>query len=858
MPAHRFTAFVVSVGLWGAFMLSASAQAPGMLNYQGRVTASGTNFNGAGQFRFALVNGAGTTTYWSNGVSAVTCSVTRGLFAVLLGDTNVPGMAASIPAAVFTNADVRLRVWFSPTGSAFQQLSPDSRVAAAGYALMAATVPDGAITSAKLAPGSVQSYHLAAGPAANYAQMTASLSAADALPFDALQTVSTNGGTLRFTCRVGGATLGIVEGFVGTEELNSNYVYRVAILSGNPELNVDSYVGQSAVLAFQRHGRATFFDGVVSGCGLAGFDGTTARYVLEIVPQFALVRHRTDYRIYQEQALPELLSQVLLHAGVSNFDATGVTGDYTKRDYVVQYNETDLDFANRLMESEGVFYFFRHADGPETLVLGDHASVFETFAEYVYHGENAPPPSPTEEYVRTFSRTAGLFTGRATVNDYDFTKPTLSLMASAADPAGSGEDYRYGLPITVNPANATRIAGLRLKRFQMEQHTMRGGSNGGDVKAGGRFHLADASSGVFADDYVVTGVRHAGLRVTDGTNTTFYYGNQFTAIPAAQVFVPACHTPLPRTSGPTTAVVVGPAGETVYVDDHGRIKVQFHWDRQGVKDEHSSAWIRVAQPYAGVGYGTMFIPKVGHEVVVDFLEGNPDRPIVVGSVYNGHNVPYYSLPDSRYVSSILTATAAGKKSHEIKLDDTVGKECMMINSAKDLYLASSNRMEIACPGEFAVKTPNATLSGSLTVSGNVTASCDVVVSGNMTVSGDSTFGSVAPTSTSSSVQAQVGELTRKTAPIAFLVASLSGTTLTTLSAYNCSAARVVQGVYSITFTTPPSNAYYAPVITPVTLTPTPLFANVGSRTRTNFVFGIADINGTGVDKSFSVVVFGGF
>lgn len=849
----------LGIGLWITLTLAASAQPPGMLNYQGRVVVGGTNFTGAGSFKFALVNATATTTYWSNGVNAVTCSVSRGLFSLLLGDTTVPGMTAAIPAAVFTNADVRLRVWFSPTGSAFQQLSPDSRIGAVGYALVAATVPDGSITGAKLAPGAVQPYvAAAAGAAVNYAQLTSCLSVDDAIAFNSMQVVTTNGGTLRFTCRVGGANFGTVEGFVGAEAISSNYVYRVSILSGDPEVRVDDLVGQSAMLIFQRHGRTTFFDGIVSQCGLAGFDGTTARYVLEIVPHQALLRHRADYRIYQDLTAPDILVDVWRNAGILNFDTSTLTGTYDVRDYTVQYDETDLDFANRLMEAEGLFYFFTHSDGPETLVLADRSEAGEYFAEYVYHGDNAAPFSPTEEYVRTFSRSANLFTGQATVNDYDFTRPTLSLLASATASTGTGEEYKYGLLATPTSANATQLAALRLRHFQMEQHTLHGVSNGGDVKAGGLFHLADASSGMLTDDYLVTGVRHAGLRVNDGTNITFYYGNQFTAIPAAVPFAPACRTPLPRTSGPSTAEVVGPAGQTAYVDDHGRIKVQFHWDRRGSKDEHSSAWMRVLQPYAGAAYGTVFLPKIGNEVIVDFINGNPDRPIVVGSVYNGHNVPPYTLPGNQYVNAIVTANMAGQKSHEIKLDDTYGKETLTIGSLKDMFIGSTNLMALTCPGEFQVNTPNAVFNHDVTVLGNVTAVRNVAVSGDLAVSGGSTFSSVTPTSTASYVETQVGELTRKTAPIAFAVTRLSGISLTTPSSYNCSATRIGTGTYTITFDTPPANAYYAPVITPLSTNGVPVFATLGARTRTNFVFGIADYNGTIVDKPFSVVVFGGF
>jgi type VI secretion system secreted protein VgrG len=674
-----------------------------------------------------------------------------------------------------------------------------------------------------------------------------------------LQVVTASGGPVAFSCRVGGAVLGTVEGFIGSEQISSNYCYRVAILSESPELNGDDYVGQDAVLVFQRHGLMTFFDGMVSRFGLVGFTGHVARYVLEIVPHLSVLRYTTDYGIYQDLSTPDIVKQVIRDVGLPGPDTSSLRGGYDRREYVVQYGETSLDFISRLMENEGIFYYFQHNDGVETLRLADPDGALAAFAEYAYHGDNAGPDTPAEEYVKTFGRQSAMFTGRATVRDHDFKQPDSEIMGSFSDASGIGERYEFGQSITAAD-EAERIARARLERLQLERRTLAGSGNGGDMKAGGVFLLADGSGAGLGGEYVVTGVRHGGLRVASGTNVTFYYGNQFTAIPSVLPFRPAVRTPKPRATGPSSAVVVGLSGQDPYVDKYGRVKVRFDWGRKGHSSGNTSVWIRVAQPYAGKSYGMTFLPGVGHEVVVDFLDGDPDRPIIVGSVHNGANMPPYTLPARNATSTIKT------RSNEIRFDDTVGSEELYVKGGRDLNVEVANDTTFDGGHDVTVGVANdvvvnggrdMTVSSSRRLSLNSTNEINLNAP-KTTISGDFVLSSVAPTSTSARVDYQVGELTRKTAPIALMVAGVSGTTLTTLCAYNCTAARLEQGIYEITFRDPPANAYYAAAITPTAGIGVPLFANIIEKVRGSFIFAIADPGGTPVDKPFSVVVFGGF
>ncbi len=862
MNRHRCVA-VIGAALLGV-AARCSGDVPGVMNYQGRVVLDGTNFEGTAQFKFALVDGASGGSYWSNGTSAVSLSVAKGLFSTVLGDTNRPGMSTPIPTAAFDHSDVRLRVWFSPTGTVFQQLSPDQRVTASGYSIMAATVQNGAITSGKLSVGAVQSshiaagaiqpYHLAAGAADSYDALTSRLGVSpnEAAPFTALQAVTTNGGTVSITCRVDGESLGIVEGFLGTERLCGGYSYRVSLVSDTPELPADSYIGQDAMLVFRRHGTQTFFDGMVSKFGLSGFDGRNARYVLEMVPHLAKLGYTQDYGIHQDQSTPGILTQVLADGDISPADMTGVAGTYPQRDYVVQYAESSLDFLNRLAEGDGLFYFFEHGEGRETLLFADQNDACPTVGAYLYFGDNAEVHVPEWEYVKTFGRHSALFTGVATVRDYDFSTPSSSITDSANNASGTGEHYEFGLPAPT-ASEAERIARIRGEQLDAGWHPLDGSGNCGALKAGFVFRLSDDVRAGYDGEYLVTAIRHGAVRVVTPTNETFYYGNQFSAIPAAVPFRPARKTPKPHVSGPASAVVVGPAGQDPYVDQYGRIKVQFHWGRPSTGSGNTSVWMRVAQPYAGAQYGMSFLPGVGNEVIVDFLNGDPDRPVVIGSVYNGANTQPYNLPSRKAVSTIKT------RSGELRFDDTLGLQEVSLSSgqdltqsaAHDLAIQAGNDASVSGGHDMAISAPHQlALSSTNEVS---------VTTPKMTVSGNGLFNLVAPTSTASLVQQQVGELNRKTAPTAFLVVSFASVLeFNILSSYNCLAERLTPGVYRVSFRSSPANAYYAPVITPLSSSAQPLFANVIERKRDYFVFGIADKNGVATDIPFSAVVFGGF
>jgi type VI secretion system VgrG family protein len=268
-------------------------------------------------------------------------------------------------------------------------------------------------------------------------------------------------------------------------------------------------------------------------------------------------------------------------------------------------------------------------------------------------------------------------------------------LASSDGGAGVGEHYEFGTAVTTLE-HTRHLATVRQGRHEVEKALVSGTGTAPDLRAGRRFTLDDLTGAGMEGDYVITSVRHAGfVRETQG-GSTLHYANQFQCIPAAMTYRPARITPRPQAL-PSTAVVTGPAGETVHVDDYGRVKVQFHWDRQGMKDENSSAWVRVTSPMAGGGRGMIFLPRIGDEVLVSFIHGDPDRPVIIGSLYNGSAAPPYPLPENKMISGITSSSAPGGGMNEITMDDTAGNESISINAARDLNISAQRQVSINSP-----------------------------------------------------------------------------------------------------------------------------------------------------------------
>jgi type VI secretion system secreted protein VgrG len=424
-------------------------------------------------------------------------------------------------------------------------------------------------------------------------------------------------------------------------------------------------------------------------------------YHIRIVPWAWLLQHRRDSRIFQSLNVPQILQHVFEGAGFTagtDFRIS-VQRTYTEREYCVQYRESDWDFACRLMEEEGIYYRFEQGEGGCLLVLGDARSEPPPI-----DGDSTIPFRPplgafvgVDDTVAHFALSEEVRAGKVTLRDWNFEKPTLALDGTGTDEVFSDlEVYDYPGDYQESSAQGTALAKTRLEELQAAGVTGSGDSGCVRIVAGHKFTLAEHPQDSLNVEYLVTRVEHQGTEplIEDAGQELPpppRYTNRFDVMPASSVFRPPRVTRRPTIQGVQTAIVVGPPKEEIYTDNHGRVKVQFHWDRLGKKDDKSSCWIRVAQMWAGSAFGALFLPRVNDEVVVSFLEGDPDRPLVVGSVYHGTNVPPYSLPSEKTKSTIKTQTSPnGGGSNELRFEDKKGSEEVYLHGQKDWTISVEN------------------------------------------------------------------------------------------------------------------------------------------------------------------------
>ena len=418
---------------------------------------------------------------------------------------------------------------------------------------------------------------------------------------------------------------------------------------------------------------------------------------------------RADTRIFQNMSVPDILKE-LFPTFSSDFKFS-LFATYPKRDYCVQYRESDFAFASRLMEQEGIYYYFEHTADRHLMVLADQGTVHTPFpghAEFRYRAQDLG--AIEYEAITDWRFSQQITTGKFSLNDYDFENPKTSLLVDKTKDRGhTGSKFEQYDPLigdyTGSPGGQ-RYAALRMEEEHARYALARGTGTMSALTTGYRFTLVEHPRKDQNCDYVVVSarfeLRHPGYE--SGADAVASYRCEFTALDSREVFRPQRLTPRPVLHGPQTAVVTGPAGEEIFTDKYGRIKVQFHWDRLGKLDEHSSCWIRVAQSSAGGGFGAVWLPRIGHEVVVEFLEGDPDRPLVTGSVYNGQNATPYELPAQDTVSTLKSRSTLGGKAstfNELRFEDKQGSEYIFVQAEKDhLHLVKADRSTEIGQDEF--------------------------------------------------------------------------------------------------------------------------------------------------------------
>jgi type VI secretion system secreted protein VgrG len=509
----------------------------------------------------------------------------------------------------------------------------------------------------------------------------------------------------------------LLETFQGKETLGTPYRYDLTLLSNDPDIPVDKVLGQSLTVHLKLDtGDTRFFNGIVTYFGKVGLSMHHTRYVAVLNPKLTLFDYARDCRIFFAQDAKALATDVLAQRGFTDVESGSLKGDYRKREYCVQYRETDFNFVQRLLEEDGIYYFFKHENDKHTLVLADSATAHAKVPSYesVLYLPKARKEIRDEEHFWTLSVAGSLYAGKFTViRGYDYAKarPSATLVevksSLAPQPGADFEDYDYPGGLSEKPeaeAEATvRLEGDHVGNtlIEVEGNTM--GLGVGNLVTLKKPAFLDGDFNPFWDEadfkkeYLIVSATYSislnQYETGDVAESDEPFKATYALLDSQSPYRPRRSATKPRIEGPQTALVVGPAGDEIYTDKFGRIKVQFDWDRLGKHDEKASCWVRVAQVWAGKQWGAMHIPRIGHEVMVEFLDGDPDRPIVTGRVYNADNMPPYALPDNKTQSGIKSRSSKGGSAsnfNELRFEDLKGKEEVYLQAEKDMNILVKN------------------------------------------------------------------------------------------------------------------------------------------------------------------------
>jgi len=485
----------------------------------------------------------------------------------------------------------------------------------------------------------------------------------------------------------------------GVEALSEPFVYEMHLLSSSEKVPLKDLVGTSLQLKMvASNSYSRYFNGVVTRISHVGGNRSYSHFLAVVRPDFWLLKQNSDCRIFQNKSVQEIISEILKEHAIEFRNR--LTGTYPSLEYCVQYRETTFDFLSRLMEQAGIYYYFVHSDGKHEMVLADSSSSHDKIEGTNKLSFRAAEANYRElESVWSFQPARAVTPGEVVMDDYDFTKPRSDLLSRSSNPADysleQGELYDY--PGKYTQADVGRTYSLAaLESHQVDDDLSYGEGNGSGMAAGGLFQLQSHPTKSVNDEYLIVRAEmeieavdfddNAKTAVATGGSVDRHFQLRFQTIHGDRQYRAPQRTPRPSIGGPQTAVVVGRQGDEIYTDSYGRIKVQFHWDRVGKKDENTTCWLRVAQIWAGSNWGTIFIPRVGQEVVVQFLEGDPDQPLVTGSLYNADQMPPYSLPDNMTQSGIKTRSTKNgdaKAFNELRFEDKKDSEQIYFHAEKD-------------------------------------------------------------------------------------------------------------------------------------------------------------------------------
>ncbi len=523
-----------------------------------------------------------------------------------------------------------------------------------------------------------------------------------------------------------------VERLSGRESLGHCFEYDAVLLSDSPLFDIGSLIGDTVAIQIHRGEKdPRYLHGYVTRAALVGTFDRHARYTIRMVPWFQLMSGRVNNRVFQNQSVPDMAKALFREHGFVDFEDQ-LSNDYPERDFVVQHRESDFSFVSRLLEKAGIYYFFRHEKGRHVLVLADSQSAHQEVpgSEVIaFHPDGSATPISGESVNGwEFALQWSPFTVAS--SDFDFERPRADLSARAKGPdvfkQADLEVFDFPAGYTEQSEVDTYVRG-RLVAQLGDAETYAASGEVQSLGAGDLFSLSDFPIDDQNQQYLIVSASFEALNNAHETGTddeAGYFRSAFTVMDAVDSYRPPMSTPIPRVDGPQTAIVVGEAGEEITTDKYGRVKVQFHWDRVGTSDEKSSCWVRVAQVWAGSGWGGMHIPRIGQEVIVEFLEGDPDRPIITGRVYNADNMPPYALPDNKTQSGIKSRSTKGGgpgNFNEIRFEDKKGSEELHIQAEKDQSTHVKHNQSISVDGDRSVSVGgNETISVTGTRTSTIT------------------------------------------------------------------------------------------------------------------------------------------
>ncbi|MDH3902179.1 MAG: type VI secretion system tip protein VgrG [Xanthomonadales bacterium] len=494
----------------------------------------------------------------------------------------------------------------------------------------------------------------------------------------------------------------LVDSMSGEEEMGRLFEFHLELMSENAELHFDKVVGQQVTVSVVLDSGERYFNGYITEFRYTGAQDRFSRYQATVRPWFWFLTRTSDCRIFQEMTVPDIIKQVFSDNGMADFKDL-LKGKYRTWEYCVQYRESDFNFISRLMEQEGIYYYFEHESERHVLVMADDVSAHSPFPNYKavpFHAKSGSRGEIFEDHLDSWTPIQSIMPNKYAVQDFNFKNPNTNLLSK------NKLDIKHDMPPSLDPEiydypgeyptrdDGENYAKIRLQELKCQQERIRASGTSRGMAPGFVFALEDhpRDDQVKGKKYLVLSISHYINNKdfdTGGGGSMELYHCDIEVMDKNIPFRAERRTAKPMVQGPQTAIVVGPANDEIYTDPFGRVKVQFHWDRYGKDDENSSCWVRVSQLWAGKRWGAMHIPRIGQEVIVSFMEGDPDRPIITGRVYNAVNMPPYELEGNKTQSGIKsrsTQDGGPDNFNELRFEDKKGSEEVYLHAEKDLTI----------------------------------------------------------------------------------------------------------------------------------------------------------------------------